>query len=321
VSLVTALRALGLGALPCLVLGGLTLLFGWRAAVVVPPAAGPPTGENLEARAALLREQLPHDFAVGVAAPFVVVVEGTTEEANHHAVWISERVRRLRATVFDRGPEEIVDVWLFATTASYRAGVRSHLDEWPRTLHGYYAPHRRAVVVNLESGATTLAHELTHPFVEASYPNVPAWLDEGLASLYERARDREEGLESITGPELVRLKRHLEDGHLPSIAALTAGTDGDFYADPRHLSYTQMRYLLMYLEHCGGLESFLNAMRDAPRDSTGLVDLVASTGARSAEELQTELDAFVSLAEPSTDVRHDWCVGNGHTSCSMYAVP
>ena len=40
--------------------------------------------------------------------------------------------------------------------------------------------------MNIGPGPGTLSHELVHPYMEANFPNVPAWFNEGLASLYEQ---------------------------------------------------------------------------------------------------------------------------------------
>jgi hypothetical protein len=157
------------------------------------------------------------------------------------------------------------------------------------------------VIVNLESGNATLRHELVHPFVQASFPDAPAWVDEGVASLFERTHMTERSIEAMPGRHLSRLQRTMLAGKLPSIAALTAGRDSEFYGDPRRLSYAQARYVMMFLQGRGKLSEFLTSLQaQGADDPTGFDTLLEVTGFASAEELQVRWEAYVlSLDAPS----------------------
>lgn len=271
------------------------LILGWTDIDPVPVADGPPTRHNLELRAKLLRAHLPDTFHVEVVAPFVLAAEISAGDAARYAESIRALSAQMRAELFDRDPDHVVDVWLFADTASYRSGVRRLLADWPRTLNGFYSPKRHRVVVNLASGDATLAHEIAHPFIEASYPDLPAWVDEGVASLFENARG--------AGDSLPRLQRALLAQKLPSVAALTAGTDGDFYADPRRLSYAQARSVMLFLHERALLPSYLSRLsRAGATDPTGFDTLLAVTQAKDAEIFQAQWEAFV-LGLDSTRLR------------------
>ena len=43
----------------------------------------------------------------------------------------------------------------------------------------------REIVMHATRGAETLNHELVHPIIQEDFPRAPAWLDEGIAALYE----------------------------------------------------------------------------------------------------------------------------------------
>ena len=45
-------------------------------------------------------------------------------------------------------------------------------------------------MLNLGTGTGTLLHELTHALADFDVPDMPDWLNEGLASLHEQCRFR-----------------------------------------------------------------------------------------------------------------------------------
>ncbi len=291
------------------------MLASWFSVAPVPIPRAKPTADNLAKRAAALRERLPSTYHVEVAAPFVVVAQGSDADAKRFANMVRLQIDRLQIDLGMRLPDHIIDVWLFADTRSYRTGARTLLDDWPRTLSGYYSPRRRAVVVNLESGLATLRHELVHPLMHATFPDAPAWVDEGVASFFERDlvggdtvhrdtvhRDtvHRDTVQSAAGRDFKRLRRALSAGKLPSIAALTAGRNRDFYGDPRFLSYTHARYVMSFLNARGQLSHFLRALQARREDSTGFDTLLKASGCTSPAELQARWDAYVlSLYTPA----------------------
>lgn len=85
-------------------------------------------------------------------------------------------------------PESYMTIYLVADNAQLRkvAEVNHHLDVSTNTL-GYSYPHDQSVVA-VESGTLTgsLQHELFHMLVRSSFGDIPLWLDEGIAELYEQ---------------------------------------------------------------------------------------------------------------------------------------
>jgi hypothetical protein len=88
--------------------------------------------------------------------------------------------------------QEPIHVHLFADEASYRQHVS-------RKFPGF--PERRAIFVETdvelsvyahwgEAIAEDLRHEVAHGYLHASVPNIPLWLDEGLAEYFEVGRGR-----------------------------------------------------------------------------------------------------------------------------------
>ena len=56
---------------------------------------------------------------------------------------------------------------------------------------GYYNPSDNLIMATSgRAGYGTLLHEMVHALMKADFPDAPAWLNEGLASLYERSQWR-----------------------------------------------------------------------------------------------------------------------------------
>jgi Protein of unknown function (DUF1570) len=103
-------------------------------------------------------------------------------------------------------PSEQTHVFLFQKQATYQAYLKQY---FPRV------PYRRALFIKARGPGMVFAfrgndfevdvrHESTHALLHAWLPEVPLWLDEGLAEYFEVSRDR-------------RLK---QNAHLPVVQAL-----------------------------------------------------------------------------------------------------
>lgn len=88
--------------------------------------------------------------------------------------------------------QEPIHVHLFAEEATYRQHVSRRFPNFPE---------RRAIFVETDvelsvfahwgaSVAEDLRHEVAHGYLHAAVPNIPLWLDEGLAEFFEVGRGR-----------------------------------------------------------------------------------------------------------------------------------
>jgi hypothetical protein len=80
-----------------------------------------------------------------------------------------------------------IDVYLFATAATFDSFVRVHFPTLPRR-RAYFIESDTQLAVYAQWGdrvAVDLRHETTHAYLHAIVPNVPLWLDEGLAKYFE----------------------------------------------------------------------------------------------------------------------------------------
>ena len=221
-------------------------------------------------------------FTTVLEPPFVVTGDGAPEEVRHFAATtVRWAVEKLKAVYFAHDPKHILDIWLFKDDVSYRRNARLLFGEVPDTPYGYYSPTHRALVMNIATGGGTLVHEIVHPFMEANFPDVPAWFNEGLGSLYEQSAERGGRIIGLTNWRLRGLQREIARDTLPSFAALLKLSDGAFYRDRRGDNYAQARYLCLYLQRRGLLPRFFHAFRkNQHRDPTGYRTLRAVLGLR-----------------------------------------
>lgn len=172
-------------------------------------------------------------------------------------------------------PKSPVKVYLFADKESYDAYCRKAYGKPPSTIFGFYMPHERKMVMNIETGAGTLAHEMVHPLIEADFPNVPSWFNEGFASLFEQSRYLENGLlRGMTNWRLQNLQRAIRAKECPSLATTVSTTRDEFYGPRSDLNYAVARYLCYYLQEHDLLQKFYKSFRENfKEDRTGTATL------------------------------------------------
>jgi len=132
------------------------------------------------------------------------------------------------------------------------------------------------MVMNIGTGGGTLLHEMVHAMAEADWPRIPAWLNEGLGSLFEAAdRDGSGRAIGITNWRLPGLQQALLAGKAPRLDELLRMTDAQFYDEARSgVNYAAVRYLMQYLQQQRKLESFYARVRDG-NDADAVASLLA----------------------------------------------
>lgn len=228
-------------------------------------------------RAAELRAKLGDEFTVVIERPFVVIGDGPPNQVRARAHrTVRWAVRHLKRDFFPNDPARPLDIWLFDGAKSYRRNALRLFGDRPDTPYGYYSPSDRALIMNIATGGGTLVHELVHPLMEANFPDCPAWLNEGLGSLYEHSSQRDGKIVGLTNWRLPGLQAAIRRGELPSFHALTHTTSYAFYEKDPGTNYAQARYLLMYLQERGLLRRFYWMVRKNHRtDPSGYAALRA----------------------------------------------
>lgn len=257
-----------------------------KAAAATPPAGF--TDADYARHVAQLKKKLPSEyFHVVVEKPFVVVGDGGRREVEGYASGtVRWAVEMLKKDFFEKDPADILDIWLFKDSNSYRTHAKSLFGRDPTTPYGYYSPAHKALVMNIETGDGTLVHEIVHPFVEANFPQCPPWLNEGLGSLYEQSGQEEGRIVGYTNWRLPGLQRAVSQRQLKPFRELLAMDGRAFYEDARGVNYAQARYLCYYLQQRGLLTRFYKEFRaNRAADPTGFDTLQKVLG-------ETDMDAF-----------------------------
>ncbi len=250
--------------------------------LVVPmteAAAAPPTEDELEVRAKALEEKLAgQGFVVVVEPPFVVIGDEPARVVKQHAAgFMRWTLGLIQKDYFPKRPDKLIEVYLFKNERTYRRGAKRLFGDDPDTPYGYYSAEHDALIMNIGPGAGTLSHELVHPYMEANFPDVPAWFNEGLASLYERPSEKHGHIVGLTNWRLPELKAEIRAGTLPELAILLGTTDDQFYK-AEYDAYAYARYLLFYLQEHGKLGEFYEKFHADTADLTGKTALEAVLG-------------------------------------------
>lgn len=260
------------------------------------PARAPgPSVADLAQRVRELREELPPGFSVTVERPFVVVGDGGAASVAHTArSTVRFAVERLERDFFRRAPDRVLDVWLFQGESSYRAGVLRLTGEEPDTPYGFYSSSRGGLFMNIATGGGTLVHEIVHPYVEADLPRAPAWVNEGLGSLFEQSTDRDGHIVGLPNWRLRGLQDAIEAGRVPPFRRLAHTSRDAFYGDDSGVHYAQARYLMLWMQERGQLVPFVHALRTGlDADPTGWSTLTATLGERDMEAFQDRWETWV----------------------------
>jgi hypothetical protein len=201
----------------------------------------------------------------------------------------AERLGRM----FDlRPPISPICVFVFDGQESYRRFAKSCWGDTDVPYFGYFNPAENAVIMDINTGTGTLVHELTHALTAPDFPDMPAWFNEGLASLYEQCRFDGDEMIGLVNWRLPTLQAALQDGSLPSLERMVVGND--FRGRHEGLNYAQARYLCMFMQERGRLKRFYKLFRENRQsDPTGLHALQDAFDGRSTGEIERAFREWV----------------------------
>ena len=152
--------------------------------------------------------------------------------------------------------------------------------------------------MNIATGGGTLVHEIVHPFVAANFPNCPSWFNEGLASLYEQAGEKDGMIVGYPNWRLNGLKRAISANAVGSFKELCETSTREFYGDERGTNYSQARYLCYYLQQKGLLTKYYHSfLKNRTEDPTGYKTLQDVLGEKDMNDFKTRWEAFVMKLE------------------------
>lgn len=250
--------------------------------------------------AKVLRASVGASRHVIVRPPFVISGNLTRAELdNWHARTLAPATKAMLASYFDRAPDRPITVLLYDNADEYEREAKRLFGDEELSVYGYYKPNRRTLVMNIATGGGTLVHELTHALIDFDFPDVPDWFNEGLASLHEQCRFREDGsgIDGLKNWRLPALQQAIRDGQLRSLESLIH--DNDFRGRHMGLNYAQARYFCMYLQHLGLLETYYQEFRaNQADDPLGALAVRAVFPDQSWAELDQTYRKWVLELEP-----------------------
>ena len=257
------------------------------------------TKAALSAEAVRLKKALGEGFLVEVASPFVIA--GNISRADFERIkngTVLNCYRALENQFFAVKPGYAIKVFLFEDDASYRAYARKLFGDEPSTPFGYYKSAERSLVMNIATGTGTLVHEMVHALIEPDFPQVPAWFNEGLGSLFEQCRVTPHGLKGMVNWRLPILLKAIEKKKLTGLRNLVSTNTRQFYHDERGTHYAEARYFCMYMQELGLLEKFYKAFKDNfKEDPTGAKTIEKLFG-KNLEEIEKEWLQWVHRLPP-----------------------
>jgi hypothetical protein len=237
-----------------------------------------------------LREKLPRRFHLAIEPPFVLVSDGE----NRGRGIVRWTVSMLQKDFFASQPDRILDIWLLGSAESYENVAYALTGAKADTPYGFFSPSAGALIINIATGGGTLVHEIVHPFMEANFPSVPSWYNEGLGSLYEQSGEEGGHIVGYPNWRLAGLKHAITRRALPGFSELMAMNSHQFYEQDRGDNYAQARYLLLYLQEKGLLLTFHREfLRARKTDPTGVNTLRRVLGEKDLIDFQRRWEAWV----------------------------
>ena len=266
-----------------------------------PPPGAPrlavevaPTRAEVVQHVITLNETLPAGMTVVWEKPFLVIGnEGAAEVKDRSKSIVRWTRDLLLKDFFDEAPTTLQEVWILKDKTTYERYSKELFATNPDTPYGYYLSGRRALVMNIKPGYGTLTHELVHPFMDHAWEGVPAWLNEGLASLFERPAERNGHLTGKVNWRLPGLLDGLKRNQVPSFKTLTHLSTNAFYEDDTGVHYAEARYLCYWLQEKGLLSKYVRraqALKD--QDRAGWVALEEVLGA-DPDSFRADWEKFV----------------------------
>lgn len=129
---------------------------------------------------------------------------------------------------------------------------------------GFYRPDARVAAVNLTRGRGNLRHELVHPLIVDDFPQIPAWLNEGIASMYGGARVRRGMLMFVANYRLYDLQLAIEDRTLPGRNRLAFAGRTELYGPEGAVYYAVSQHVVLFLDRVGKLDGYYRTVRANP---------------------------------------------------------
>ena len=248
-----------------------------------------------QASADRLRQVLPDGFEIVIRAPFLIAGDLSPSKLQKvHSDVIGPVTRALRETYFQTAPQDPITIVICSTEDLFRQLAKDWDGHLEAGYHGYYQRDKRRILLDLEAGNGSLAHELTHALSHADCENLPEWFDEGLGALHEEAAYTRNGQGLIGLPNWrCKLTRQAaQSGQLPALEVLTDSTL--FRSGDVGLNYAMARSICLYLQDRQVLQKYYQELRTRwPSDREGVGTLCRVLGAKNPTQVERQFAAWV----------------------------
>ncbi len=254
-----------------------------RIAVLAAPLAVGYACITAQENAGSIEQEMSRDIGRGAVARRVgrFVACGDLEpDAMERVTGTIDRARAAFAKQFFRTPpDKDLRVYLFPDASSYESFIQRKYARPPSSPYGFYLPQSRSLVMNIGTGTGTLVHEMAHALADFDFPDIPAWFNEGFASLFEQSRFENGKIRGLVNWRLKGLQKGLAEGAFLPFERLTSYTGRAFYDGDSGFRYAEARYLCLWLQEQGLLETYYAKFREArTEDPAGFVTLKAVLG-------------------------------------------
>ena len=233
-----------------------------------------------------VRAELGEGFAIEVVEEWFVTAANGGDSATADARETTRHVVQSMGKHFFTKPIDFpIKVYLFKDKESYEAYNIKRDGEKPSTPYGFYRSSDRTMVMNIATGLGTLSHELVHPLLAQDFPGVPAWFNEGFASLFECfSYGEDDCMKGHVNWRLPNLQKAIAEKKTVPLKELMATTTNAFYDDNRGLNYAEARYLCLYLQEKHLLQPFYKEFKAGfEKEKTGVAALEKVCGKKLAE--------------------------------------
>ncbi len=188
-------------------------------------------------------------------------------------------------------PDRVIPIVLFEDYDSYRDFSMNNfqMEENDLSPYGFYKISRNAIVIRYVSWKGSLSHEMTHALIQPDFPDIPSWLNEGMASLNEKSSFKNGELIGDFSWRIIPVRNAISENTYTGIETLMKTNDEELYGKRTVFYYGQSRYLLMMLQEKNLLKSFYKDFKNTyETDHTGITQLEKITG-KTTEQLDKEL--------------------------------
>ena len=267
---------------------------------LLPPERGSATPRHTlaaqcQATVTQLQAILPAKFNIVARAPFVIAGDLSRSRLQAlHAAVIAPVARALDATYFERPPKHTITIVVCSTEDLFRQLAKDWDGQLETGYHGYYQRDKHRILLDLEAGNGSLAHELTHALSHADCEHLPEWFDEGLGALHEEASYSPDGrrLIGLANWRCRVTRQAAQSGSLPPLATWTPAAT--FREGDVGLNYAVARSLCLYLQDRQVLTRYYKELRTRPQsDPEGIATLCRVLGVKNPSQAERQFATWV----------------------------